>query len=62
MNSIRIREFERSARRVREVLTMLTDDELKTVTEILQNAGFASALEQYSRERDRQEAKEPALV
>lgn len=62
MNRARIRELERSARLVREVLVIMTDEELKTVAAILQNAGFASALETYSRLRESQEVKEPALV
>lgn len=62
MNRTRIRELERSARLVREVLIVMTDEELNEVTEILQNAGFASALEKYSRIRENQEVKEPALV
>jgi len=62
MNRARIRELERSARLVREVLVLMTNEELNQVTEILQNAGFASALETYSRLRESQEVKEPALV
>lgn len=62
MNHARIRELERSARLVREILVVLTNEELIKVNEIIQNAGFAASIETYSRIRESQEAKEPALV
>lgn len=61
MNRIKIQELERSLRLVREALTDLTDAELDSVSVMVQNAGFAVALETYSREADRQR-EELALV
>lgn len=62
MNRIRIKELERSLGRVREVLISMSDEELTAVSTALQNAGFATALESYSREAERQRNQEPALV
>lgn len=62
MNRIRIKELERSLGRVREVLISMSDEELTAVSTALQNAGFAAALESYSREAERQRNPEPALV
>jgi len=62
MNRIRIRELERSIRLVREVFISMTDEELDAVSTLLQNAGFAAALETYSREAERQREPEPVLV
>jgi len=62
MNRVRIRELERSIRMVREVLISMSNEELDAVTTLLQNAGFAAALETYSREAERQRKTEPALV
>lgn len=62
MNQARIRELERSARLVREVLVLITDEELVRVNAIIQNAGFAAAMETYSRIRENQGTQEPALV
>lgn len=61
MNRIKIQELERSLRLVREILLDLTDKELDRVSEMTQNAGFAIALETYSREAERQK-KEPVLA
>ena len=62
MNRIRIAELERSIRMVREVIIGMTDEELARTSEILQNAGFAVALETYSRVQENQKVQEPALV
>jgi hypothetical protein len=61
MNRIKIQELERSLRLVREIVTDMTDAELDEVSTLIQNAGFAVALETYSREADRQR-EELALV
>jgi hypothetical protein len=61
MNRIKIQELERSLRLVREVLIDLTDQELELVNQMTQKAGYAIALEAYSRETERQQ-EELALV
>lgn len=61
MNRIKIQDLERSLRLVREILTDLTDEELDSVANMTQNAGFAIALETYSRQAEQQKS-EPILV
>ena len=58
----RTREMERSLRLVREVLIQMTDEELQVAISIIENAGFAMAIEKYSRVKESQKVKEPALV
>jgi len=54
--------MERSLRMVREVLIHMSDEELQEATNILENAGFAMAIEKYSRVKESQKVEEPALV
>ena len=54
--------MERSLRLVREVLIQMTDEELQVAISIIENAGFAMAIEKYSRVKESQKVKEPALV
>ena len=58
----RTREMERSLRLVREVLIHMSDEELQEATSILENAGFAMAIEKYSRVKESQKVEEPVLV
>lgn len=62
MRKARIKELDRAAQQVREVLVVMTGEELEAVTLILQNAGFATALETYSRQNENLKSKESALV